>query len=491
MQDVRLAKLHVRRGVAIKLDLSTMSFLQQPVTTKPIVRQIWFERLIAIVAVVNLCLVLFNLSYLPWRDFYFQEFPSLSQLYDPFKGIEPHRETQRYLQKVNELEQVIQTELQSPQVENLLEELRSLSDQMIQDNPFAGANKSGTLENIKHRMRDHVGKGSSREAFASFWSQAYLSEFGWQQEINFFNAQIQPLIKTNYYRSIGTNGKFIDRFWIIDSPFVVLFALDFLVRTFYISRHQVGLTWLEAMLRRWYDLFLLLPFWRWLRVISVMIRLYQADLLRFELIRAEIKHEFVANFAEELTEIVGIRLINQVQETIQRGDVTWLFRSDRRPYIHVNNTDELKAIAARLLNLSVYQVFPKIQPDIEALLHHSIESILNQSPVYQQLRNVPGVGHLPAQLTEKLVADISQSTYSTLTTFLEDPVVAELSNQIIQNFSSTLKVEVQKKQNIQEIQVLLVDLLEEIKINYVKGIAEEGVEKMLAESHQIRRTLHK
>lgn len=468
-----------------------MSFLQQLATTKPIVRRIWFERLIAIVAVVNLCLVLFNLSYLPWRDFYFQDFPSLSQLYDPFKGIEPHRETQRYLQKVNELEQVIQTELQSPQAENLLEELRSLSDQMIQDNPFAGANKSGTLENIKHRIRDRVGKGSSREAFASFWSQAYLSGFGWQQEINFFNAQIRPLIKTNYYRGIGTNGKFIDRFWIIDLPFVILFGLDFVTRTFYISRQQAGLTWLEAMLRRWYDLFLLLPFWRWLRVIPVMIRLYQADLLKFEPLRAQIKYEFVTNFAEELTEIVGIRLINQVQESIQRGDVTrWLFRSDRRPYIHVNNTDEVKAIAARLLNLSVYQVIPKIQPDIEALLYHSIESILNQSPVYQQLQSVPGVGHLPAQLTEKLVADISQSTYSTLTNFLEDPVVGELSSQIIQNFSKALEIEVKKKQNMQEIQVLLVDLLEEVKINYVKGIVEEGVEKMLAESHQIRRTLH-
>jgi hypothetical protein len=67
-------------------------------------RNRWFERLIAIVAVLNLGLVLFDLSYLHWRDFYFQALPSLTQLYDPIKGIKPHRETQNYLNQVDELE---------------------------------------------------------------------------------------------------------------------------------------------------------------------------------------------------------------------------------------------------------------------------------------------------------------------------------------------------------------------------------------------------
>ena len=461
-------------------------------TRKPIVRRTGLERLIAIVAVVNFCLVLFDLSYIPWRDFYLREFPSLTHLYDPIKGIEPHRETQRYLNKVNELEQqVMQTGLQSPQTENSLQELRSLSSEMIQDNPFAVANKTGILAKIKNQMRDRVGKESAHEAFTLFWSQAHLSQAGWQQEINFFNTQLRPLIQTNYYRGIGINGKFIDRFWQIDLPFVTLFGLEFLTRTIYISRHY-RLTWLEAMLRRWYDIFLLLAFWRWLRIIPVTIRLYQADLINLEPVRAQINRDFVANFAEEITEIVGIRLINQIQESIQRGDMAqWLFHPEtRRPYINVNNTDEVKAIATRLLQISVYQVLPKIQPDIEALLRHSIETILNKSPIYKQLHNVPGLNQLPTQLTEKLVTDISQSSYTTLTTFLEDPKAAELSNRLIQNFSQALEVEVQKKQNIQEIQSLILDLLEEIKINYVKSLAEGGIKRTLDESQQLRQIIH-
>ena len=464
--------------------------VQKVDTRKPSIRRnLWIERLIAIVALVNLCLVLFDLSYVPWRDFYFQKVPSLTQLYDPIKGIEPHPETQRYQGKVNQLEQLMQTGLQSPfQVENLLQELRILSTEMIQDNPFEVANKSGTLAKIKKQMREHVGKESAREAFASFWSLDHLSQVGWQQELKFFDTHIRPLLQTNYYRNIGENGKFVNYFWLIDLPFIILFGLEFLTRSFYINSRHAELTWLEAMLRRWYDILLLLPFWRLLRVISVAIRLYQANLLNLEPIRAQIKHDFIANFAEEMTEIVGIRMIDQIQESIQRGELPrWLLRPEtRRSYININNIDEVKAIASRLLHLSVYQVLPKIKPDVEALLHHSIETILNQSPMYRQIHNVPGMNHLPSQLIEKLVTDISQTAYSTLTTFLEDPVAAELFNRLTQNFSESLEGEVQKKQNIQEIESLLVDLLEEIKINYVKGIAEGGVEKSLEEYIQLR-----
>ena len=38
-----------------------------------------FERLMAMIATVNLCLVLFDLSYVPWRDFYLRNLPQITQ----------------------------------------------------------------------------------------------------------------------------------------------------------------------------------------------------------------------------------------------------------------------------------------------------------------------------------------------------------------------------------------------------------------------------
>ncbi|MFN6034618.1 MAG: hypothetical protein ACK48B_11365, partial [Dolichospermum sp.] len=138
---------------------------------------LWFERLMAMSASFNLILVLFDLSYVPWRDFYFRRLPAITQFYDPIKGIESHRDTKQYLEAVGELEaQVTQTGLNSLQVKTKLENLRFLSKEMIETNPFAGAGKSGTLEKIKNRMREHIGEKSAKAAFNTFWSQEYLSK---------------------------------------------------------------------------------------------------------------------------------------------------------------------------------------------------------------------------------------------------------------------------------------------------------------------------
>lgn len=460
----------------------------------PVHHNLWFERLIAILALLNLCLVFFDLTYINWRDFYLQVLPNITQIYDPIKGIQPHPEMQNYLNKVTELEeQVLQTSLQSPQAESLLGELRLLSHRMIGDNPFDVANKSGTLAKIKNEMRLRTNAQSARDAFTIFWSQAYLSQMGWQSEINFFNSQIRPLINSNYYRDIGRFGNFINRFWLIDLPFVIIFALEFLARTFYISRRNPDLNWLEAMLRRWYDLFLLLPFWRWLRVIPVSIRLYQADLINLEPLRSQLNHDFAVNFAQEITEMVGIQLIDQMQDAIRQGELArWLFHPEtRKPYVQVNERNEVKAIATRLVSVSVYDVLPQVQPDIEALMYHAIGSTLNESPLYQHIQNIPGLNNLPHQLTEKLARDLSQSAYNNLIKALSDPVAAKLTSRLITNFRDALEMELQKKHNIQEFQSLLIDMLEEIKINYVKSIDSSGVEKILEEANQIHKIIYR
>lgn len=108
----------------------------------------WLEKGIAILGLINLILVCFDLSYIPWRDFYLQTIPSLAQFYDPIKGIKPHPDTENYLEQVEVLEtQVVATGLRSPQVETQLARLGLLSLQIIEDNLFAVANKSSTLTN--------------------------------------------------------------------------------------------------------------------------------------------------------------------------------------------------------------------------------------------------------------------------------------------------------------------------------------------------------
>ena len=117
----------------------------------------WFERLMAILVTVNYGLILFNLSYTHLRDYYFRYIPTLTQIYDPIKGIEPHQDTEKYLETVEQLKTtVVETSLNSAETDEILAELRTQSEEMINENPFAIAEKSGTLERIKNRMRDHI-----------------------------------------------------------------------------------------------------------------------------------------------------------------------------------------------------------------------------------------------------------------------------------------------------------------------------------------------
>jgi hypothetical protein len=39
----------------------------------------------------------------------------------------------------------------------------------------------------------------------------------------------------------------------------------------------------------------------------------------------------------------------------------------------------------------VYQILPKIRPDLEALLQHNLEKAIKQSPAYQSIEQLPGL----------------------------------------------------------------------------------------------------
>ena len=80
---------------------------------------------------------------------------------------------------------------------------------------------------------------------------------------------------------------------------------------------------------------------------------------------------------------------------------------------------------------------------------------------------------------------MTQTVYETLTSTLKDPVGAKLTSQLIENFSESFASEVQKDKNISEIQGLVSDFLEEVKINYVKRMEEEDYEKIVAETERL------
>jgi hypothetical protein len=223
---------------------------------------LWLERFMALVAVINLTLVAFDLSYIPLRDFWLTGQVTLGSIntaygklpgikldvlpeniseaiaqYDVVKGIIPNRDTEEYLTKVKQLERELAANgVDSAKANALFGDIRRRSIEIIQTNAFAEANKTGNLERIKHRMRSHLpnADNSAKEAFWRFWTPDYFKGKV-AQEMAFFTTEIKPLLATNYYRTIGENGGYVDYFGLIDFPFGVLFGLEFLGRSWSVS----------------------------------------------------------------------------------------------------------------------------------------------------------------------------------------------------------------------------------------------------------------
>lgn len=481
-------------------------------------RRLWFEKLMAILAMINLILVFFDLTYIPLRDFWLQgrvqvflklgtlehEIPNpplkvlpfnITPVYDLVKGIEPQRFTSEYLDKVDELTNLLEENQLNPSSENiaridtLLADLREKSAQMIAEDPFKIANKTGTLERIKRKIRLHIfdnKNASATQAFNIFWSKGNLIS-NTQQELEFFNEQIKPLIATNYFRPVGETGQPVDNFGLIDLPFGLIFLTEFLLRTLFISRRYTGVNWFDAMLWRWYDVFLFLPVFRVWRIIPVIIRLSQAELLDLRRVQKQISQGFVANIAVDITEVVVIQVINQLQNSIKRGELAnFLSLYENQKYVDLNNLDETKEIVKLVSNLMVKEVLPKLEQDIEKLFQHIMVQGLKESPAFQNLAKLPGAEQINKGISEQIAKQVYQNVYNILFIIVEeDPVYDQILEKILKDFRKIMTSEIQAQKSMKTIEYLLTALLEEVKVNYVERLAEEDIEEILEQKRAL------
>lgn len=449
-----------------------------------------FERLIALIILINLILVLFDLSYIPFRDTYLQLAPEQTVWYgERFKGIEPERMTVRYLQLVDSLKKQLDGSsiAESERAQSLLAQLREESAAVVDEDPFSGAGKSGKLVQIKNRIRDRIETESAKAAFRQFWSSSNLTPITTAAELAFFDAKIRPLMETNYFRGINERGNPIDLFWQIDLWFTALFATEYLLRTYALSRRQPPTSWLDAMLWRIYDVPLFLPFFRWLRIVPAVLRLDQARWIDLEPARNRLSRALVSQFAVELTEIVLLRVIDQAQQSVRKGDMgRWLLSAtDRSQYVDINGVNEVQTIVQRLSDVVAYQVLPKVKPELNALIQHSVIGALGQAPAYQGLKIMPGFEGLSAQIAHQVAAELSKTLVGGLQSVVSDEKGAKLTSELITKFTEQLRLELQSADSTRDLNNLVCDLLEEIKINYVEEIAQADIEQMQAARYRL------
>lgn len=478
------------------------------------------SQMMAILSSLNLLLVAFDLTYIPLRDIWlngvvtvgrfkigpykFEGIPltilppklrTIITKYDVIKAIEPHRDTQAYLREVDLLEKTIDRYgLNSPQTEEILAILRESSARMISQNPFALANKSGTLEIIKNRMRDHMNnyidnpEDSSTLAFNAFWTVEHL-EKDLTKNLTFFHEQIRPLIKTNFFRPLGENGEFVDYFGLVDFPFFVIILTDFFIRCLGISIRYNGVNFKDAVFWRWYDLIFFLPKYRWLRIIPVTIRLDEAKLLDSKSIKKQASQGFVAGIAGDITEIVFLRVVNQVQKALENGQIEKILipQEKKREYVDLNALNEMAEISKLIIDLVVKEILPDIRNEVEVLLAYLVEKTLRESPIYLNIQHLPNFKTLSKNLSNRLSQQIYQVFLDTINNLIkEDPLFNQYLEKIINKFGNTLTTRPNAKYDINKIEQLLVAFLEEVKVNYIQNLSEQDIEALLDETRALK-----
>jgi len=458
-----------------------------------------WDRAVALWAGLNLLLVLFDITYIPLRTFWLQRnltplpqvplvvplrlLPDLTPLYDPVKGIEPHRETQSYLQTFERLDQSLLADATSAQSAVQRRRLVALTEAMINENPFAASGNSGTLEKIKNRLRQRAGHDSAKQAAAQLLGDAWLGQTSWQQERRFWQQQVLPLVATSYWRSIDENGRPTDHFWRIDLLlFQSVFALDILLRMLRMRRRFPGLSWRDALLRRWIDLPLLLPFWRWMRLVPVVERLSQARLINVEPLRAAVSRAVVSLLALELFEVLALQLVDGTQSLLRSSQWPRWIRS-LRSHQSVSGADEQQLVdLVRLWGpLLLGQVTPRLAPELQSLLGHALQ---------QQLREVPGGVMVPAGVSRQLAVgvvdsllDLSRGTAQRLAR--NDDRQSALLQQAIDRFWEELAAALEQAGTLERSQELLCALLQQLKLNYLAQMNRAGIDALMDELDEL------
>jgi hypothetical protein len=437
----------------------------------------------------------FDLTYVPLRTFWLQRtlypfpslplalpltlLPSITPIYDPIKGIEPHRQTQAYLAAFRQLDQQLLRDPAAPAAQVLRRRQLALTDQIIDENPFLVSGQSGSLETVKNRLRQRAGLDSAKRSNARLLSVDWLKTHPWQGERRFWQQQVLPLIETCYWRSIDETGHPTDHFWWYDLVlFQGIFVLDIGLRVLRLRRRLPGLSWRDALLRRWIDLPLLLPIWRWARLLPVVERLSGAGLINIEPLRAVVSRAVVSLLALELFEVLALQLVDGTQSLIRSPQwPRWIRNLRSHQRASLADGGDLVELLRLWGPMVLGQVAPRLSPELQAVLSHALQQSFRGGAMGAQLSS-----QLSAAVVDSLL-DLSRSTGKRLSQ--PDNRQVELLLRFADRFLDELGGALEAGSTLERSQQLLCSLLQDLKLTYLAQVNRAGIDALMDELDEL------
>jgi len=294
------------------------------------------------VALINLWMILFDLTYLWLRPTYVTYIPVVSRIYDPVKGIEPHPLTEEMHEQLEATEAELVRDPRSSEIAREVTRLRELTVRIVRENPFERAGQGNAIEIIKDRLAESIDRTGDALADPDELNRA--AEAFWPDDPNALLARFQNLdpkiaraLRLNYYRGYDLRGRPIDHFWLLDLPFLILFWIEFSVRWILALKRRTYARWFFFPIFNWYDVLGLIPVavfrpFRLLRAVSMYMRLRRSELSN---VGKDVFTRLVMYFSniitEEVSDRVAIRILSEFAEEVSDGTHTRIARSVVEP----------------------------------------------------------------------------------------------------------------------------------------------------------------
>ncbi len=423
--------------------------------------RILWDIFMVMAVIVNLHLIVFDLTYLSLRPYYLQHVPKITNFYDPFMGIEPHHTTDKYLSLLKEYNEVINhmdKEGNKTKVLELSDELIQVSIKMVEENSFEKSGLTGNLQKIKHIVKKEFRTAnkipeekdvSSKDAFRWFWTYDSNTAIN---HVQIFNDEMKAMMEENYYRSYGLNGKYKDEFYKLDLPFFILFLLEFLVQWYLSLKRKEYVAWFLYPMYHFYDVLGLMPFpqfrfFRLFRLASMYIFLKKTRLTRIgdDIFTRTIRY-YTNIIKEELSDLVTIRILTEMQEEIKSGASTELVtnaiesrREDIKKLIKIN-------LKKSVTNSKATEAMRKLLG--EALVKSTANAnSLNMVPAFLKESITKDIGlsifdAMNAVIASKLTGEDGEENLNKLVDGIIDDVIIGAKDSEVSNLNEVMTIEI-------------------------------------------------
>lgn len=386
------------------------------------------------VALINLWLILFDLTYLWARPVYLRTVPVLVRLYDPVKGIEPHPLTEEFLRELDLTRQLLERSPDSPRVEGRVRILRELTLRILQENPFERSGESQAYEIFLEDVARYAGTTADalrnpdrlREAVEKLWPRDAREL---RYRLDRFDPRLESALRLNYYRGFDRSGRLVDHFWKLDLPFLVIFWFEFVARWVLAVRRRTHAKWYFFPIFNWYDVLGLLPtayfrMFRLLRLVSVYMRLRRSELTTIgKGIFAKTVAYFSNILTEEVSDRVALRILSELEEEIAAGTHVRIARSVVEP-----RRREIEEVLVRELEeiLTNRETLERLR----GLLRLNLENAIERS---ESLRSLP----LPQVVVRPVVRTVGEvvvdTTLETVATTFTSPEGRESLHRLVKS----------------------------------------------------------